>query len=311
MNLRSGDLVEVNTPEQILRTLDADGTLDRLPFMPEMLEFCGRRFRVSKRVVKTCSYTGSGTNMRAFRTGDIVTLDGLRCSGADHDDCPKGCMIFWREAWLRKVDDSAVPSRTPENAISRARARLKTRAGPAAYFCQASELLKATRPLSRWERFGKSISEVQAGNCTFPQMVQRIGTWLFWKARRIFFGAYAKGPNRSTPVASLNLQPGELIEVKPMSEIVQTLNQTGHNRGLSFSPDMRLLCGKPLKVEKRLNKIIVDGTGEVRQMPNTVFIEGSLCGCAHVAFGRCPRSEYVYWREIWLRRRSPETPERC
>ena len=35
-----GDLVEVRAPEEILRTLDADGTLDHLPFMPEMVEFC-------------------------------------------------------------------------------------------------------------------------------------------------------------------------------------------------------------------------------------------------------------------------------
>jgi len=73
---------------------------------------------------------------------------------------------------------------------------------------------------------------------------------------------------------------------------------------LWFSPDMRLLCGRRRKVEKKIDKIIVDGTGEMRQLRNTVFLEGSYCGCPHVAFGGCPRSEYVYWREIWLRRPS-------
>jgi hypothetical protein len=33
-----------------------------------------------------------------------------------------------------------------------------------------------------------------------------------------------------------------------------------------------------------------------------VYLEGSMCGCAHVAFGGCPRGEFSYWREIWLRR---------
>ena len=51
--LRAGDLVEVRTAGEILGTLDADGTLDALPFMPEMLEFCGRRFRVFRKVEKT------------------------------------------------------------------------------------------------------------------------------------------------------------------------------------------------------------------------------------------------------------------
>ena len=43
LRLRPGDLIEVRAPEEILQTLDAEGTLDQLPFMPEMLGFCGRR----------------------------------------------------------------------------------------------------------------------------------------------------------------------------------------------------------------------------------------------------------------------------
>ena len=302
VRLRPGDLVEIKTPGEILQTLDAEGTLDQLPFMLEMVELCGKRFRVAKRVVKTCSYTGSGTNMRAFRTDDIVTLDGLRCSGIEHDACPKACMIFWREAWLRKVDEDTVRLSVDSNCSSQLRARLRALASPKTYFCQASELLKATRPLSRWERFGKCISEIRAGNCTVLEMVQRIGIWLFWRIRRAVLGEYARGHNHSTPMAGLNLRPGELIEVKPMRNLLETLNETGHNRGLYFSPDMRLLCEKQQRVARRLDKIIVDGTGEMRQMRNTVYLEDSLCGCAHVAFGGCSRNEFVYWREIWLRR---------
>ena len=95
---------------------------------------------------------------------------------------------------------------------------------------------------------------------------------------------------------------GEWVEVKPMISITETLNETAHNRGLWFSPDMRQLCGSKQKVEKKIERIIVDGTGEMRQLRNTVFLEGSYCGCSYVAFGGCPRCEYVYWREIWLRR---------
>src|SRR3977135_4355700 len=107
--LLPGDLVEVRSPNEILHSLDVEGTLDHLPFMPEMIEFCGKRFKVSKRVVKICT-SGSGSTMRRFRADDVVFLEGLRCSGADHDDCPKACMIFWRDAWLRKVEDGQVQS---------------------------------------------------------------------------------------------------------------------------------------------------------------------------------------------------------
>jgi hypothetical protein len=299
--LRPGDLVEVKAPDEILQTLDAEGTLDHLPFMPEMVEFCGRRFRVSRRVVKTC-FSGTISTMRGFRRNDVVTLDGLRCSGAAHDGCQKACMIFWRDAWLRKVQDASVQSKVDSGGVERLRTRLKTMTGPTTYFCQASELLKATKTLSRWERFGKCFSEVRAGNCSALQMVERLGIWLVWRIRRKVLGQYARGSNKSTPVESLNLQPGESIEVKSMRSIKETLNENGRNRGLYFSPDMRLLCGGRHRVKGRIDKIVVDGTGEMRQLRNTVYLEGSLCGCASTAFGGCSRSEFVYWREIWLRR---------
>jgi hypothetical protein len=299
--LYPGDLVEIKTPDEILQTLDADGALDSLPFMPEMLEHCGKRFQVFRRVVKTCT-SGTSSTMRAFRGDDVVLLEGLRCSGAAHDGCQKACVIFWREAWLRKVADAAVP--TPMNLADadRLRARLKTSSGPNSYFCQASELSRAAPELSRWERFGKCFSEIRDGNCTGLQMAQRIGVWLYWRVRRAFFGAYARGNKIATPVEGLNLQPGELVEVKSIESITQTLSKTAHNRGLWFSPEMRLICGDQKRVERRIEKLIVDDTGEMRKLSNTVYLEGSMCGCAYVAFGGCSRCEFNYWREIWLRR---------
>src|ERR1041384_6794496 len=56
--LMPGDVVEVRSAGEILSTLDADGTLDKLPFMPEMLAFCGRQFRVTAQAFKTCGDDG-------------------------------------------------------------------------------------------------------------------------------------------------------------------------------------------------------------------------------------------------------------
>lgn len=305
LSLRPGDCVEIKSAREILQTLDDHGTLDRLPFMPEMVDFCGKRFRVSKRVVKTCYYnTRSG--MRKFPAEDVVLLDGLRCSGEAHDGCQKACTIFWREAWLRKVEgpDAIPPNVDPEDS-GHLWARLETSTGPKTYFCQASEILNATVELSRWERFGKCFSDIRAGNCGVLEMAGRIGIWLFWKTHKLFFGAYARGNQKSTPAESLNLQPGEWIEVKPVADIAETLNEKGYNRGLSFTPAMGRSCGERYRVERKLEKIIVDGTGEMRELHNTAFLEGSMCGCACVAFGGCPRGEFAYWREIWLRRVSP------
>jgi hypothetical protein len=299
--LRPGDLVEVKAPEEILQTLNAEGTLDHLPFMPEMIEFCGRKFRVSMQALTVC-FSGPGTR-RAFKTDDVVTLDNIRCSGAAHDGCQKACAILWREAWLRRVENPAVQIKLDLAGSQRLRARLRTIIGKT-YFCQASELAKVTYILSRWERLGKYFNGLRAGNFSAREMARSIMIWLFWKARRGLLGVYPHGRNKSTPVESLNLQPGEWVEVKSIDSIAETLNESGSNRGLSFFGGMHLFCGKRYRVKGRLDRIIVDGTGEMRKLNNTVFLEDSTCKCAYLGFGMggCSRCEFAYWREIWLRR---------
>ena len=299
--LRCGDLVEVRTPDEIGQTLDADGALEHLPFMPEMLEFCGQRFRVSRRALVVCIYA-PGTPL-GFDADDVVTLDGVRCSGVAHDGCQKSCVIFWREAWLRKVEDKAVLPEVDLQSVERLRARLKVSTGPNTYFCQASELRKATHSLSKWERLGRCLSGFRAGNFNAVQTAKSNITWLYWSIRKKFLGVYPRGRSGSA-TESLNLQPGEWVEVKSMPSIIETLNARGMNRGLLFSTDMRLLCGQRRRVKGRLDKIIVDGTGRMRDLRNTVYLEGSTCGCSYMGFGMygCSRCELTYWREIWLRR---------
>jgi len=299
--LRPGDWVQVKGPTEILDTLDGDGAIDHIPFMPEMIAFCGRTFRVSKRVVKSCS-SGSRSSIRGFPTEDVVLLDGLRCSGSDHDGCQKACMIFWREAWLRPVAGTLADATYPADHFDRLRSRLKTKAGPSIYFCQASELLRATYPLSKWGRVTKCFADVRSGNCGVVTMVRHIAIWTFWRSWRALLGEYARGTKATTPSEGLGLRTGELVEVKGMSLIRESLNDKAYNRGLYFSPDMRLHCGKTEQVERKLEKIIVDGSGEMRLLRNTVYLKGSMCGCAHVAFGACSRGEFTYWREIWLKR---------
>ena len=302
---RPGDLVEVRTPDEILHTLDAAGTVDQLPFMREMVEYCGQRFRVSRTVVKVCaSGMKGGSVLRGFRARDVVLLDGLRCSGADHDGCQKSCTIFWREAWLRKADAATPQADINPADLDRLRAQLRTKVSPTIYFCQASELLRATKSLTHWERYTKWVAEIRDDNCSPLEMCRRFSIFLYWKVRRKLLGHYARTDQKSTPTETLRLQAGELVQVKPMDGIQPTLDDQASNRGLWFSPNMRLLCGKPQRVARRIEKLIVDGTGEMRQLRNTVFLEGSFCGCSHIAFGGCSRCEYVYWREIWLNRDS-------
>ena len=99
--LRAGDAVEVRSEEEILSLLDAEGRLDALPFMPEMLRFCGKRFRVSSRAHKACD-TIAWRTLR--RMEDAVHLEELRCDGSAHGGCQAGCLLYWKEAWLKPVE---------------------------------------------------------------------------------------------------------------------------------------------------------------------------------------------------------------
>jgi len=163
--LRPGDLVEVLTAKEILSNLDNNGSLDGLPFMPEMVEFCGKRYRVFQRVVQA-TIDDEAQTLREFRNNDVVVLEGLRCSGLDHDGCQRGCMIFWKEAWLSKFEDGEVlPGPIPSD-VEELRGKIKTKVESGYYFCQSTKFYKATNPLPRWRRLGKCFSSLQAGNCS-------------------------------------------------------------------------------------------------------------------------------------------------
>src|SRR5260370_27182450 len=105
LNLQAGELVEVRSVDEILATLDENGRLSAMPFMPEMLQYCGKQFRVFKVAHKTCDNI-QPWNMRTVK--DAVHLTGVRCDGQAHGRCDAGCLIFWNEAWLKRVDPAFV-----------------------------------------------------------------------------------------------------------------------------------------------------------------------------------------------------------
>src|SRR3569623_178652 len=99
--MQAGAYVEVRSAAEILATLDGDGAVNGVPFMPEMVAFVGRRMRSQRRADKTCV---EGHGMRAL--GGAVLLQEARCDGGAHDGCQRGCMMFWSVAWLRPRSQS-------------------------------------------------------------------------------------------------------------------------------------------------------------------------------------------------------------
>jgi hypothetical protein len=304
--LRPGDLIEVKQAAEILVGLDEDGVLDGLPFMPEMLEFCGNAYRVKTRVVQVTidgadipSYNES--YVREFKNNDVVILEGLRCSGLNHGKCQRGCLIYWKESWLRKIEVPETVQSTFPFAAPAGSPELRTMRESDTYFCQSSEFRTATKQVSRIRRFGKCITSVRYGNVTSWQMMKGALTWAEKKIKHKM-GLFPHGNRTVTPTQKLGLAPGEIVRVKPFAKILETLDNNGLNRGLHFSGDMVPFCGQRFRVKSRTERLISEGTGRMRKIPNTVILEGVTCDGFYYAFGGCPRKDYQYWREIWLER---------
>ena len=320
--LRPGDIVEVLPAAEILATLDENGALDDMLFMPEMLQYVGRRFAVSRRVEKICD-TIAATGSR--RVHDTVYLEDLRCDGSGHGGCQAGCRIYWKEAWLRRVDGRAAENRPEDDRVGELerRARAGTRTvreldGEAAevWRCQATDALKATEPL-KTSNLRQYWRELRSGNFTLPH-------YLFALVRGFFFEVAGRlhlmkalplsGPGTySKPAQPLDLQPGDLVQVRGKKEIASTLDARGHLRGLSFDREMVPYCGGTYRVQDRVQRLIDDRTGRMIEIPSDCLIlQGVVCS-GERSQGRwfCPREIYPYWREAWLRpvEGAPKTAE--
>ena len=111
--LKAGDWVEVRSKEEILHTLDKDGCLEGMPFMPEMFAFCGKRFQVYKRAHKTCDTVYP---VRGRKVEHAVHLD-TRCNGSAHGGCQATCLLFWKDAWLKPAAENVVSANSETSSL--------------------------------------------------------------------------------------------------------------------------------------------------------------------------------------------------
>ena len=304
--LYKGDAVKVRTLDEIIATLDEEGCLESLPFMPEMRAYCGREFTVACRLEKTC-VEGYG----ARTLPDTVILDGLRCDGSGHDGCQRACAVLWKLAWLEPVarseDDTqvAVKKEKVENPLPY---RVIDETGR--YLCQSTRLYQATSylfPLS----IKRCTVEYTSRNISLNTALHYLWTPLAVKLKSKILGRAAVQPvgsSRQTPTESLDLQAGDWVEVKTAEEIGATLDGAGFNRGLEFTPQMLPFCGGKYRVRGRVERAILETTGRMKTLRNTVILERATCD-GHTILGGCSRDVYHYWREIWLRRTTPPGTE--
>jgi len=249
---------------------------------------------------------------------NAVHLEGARCDGEDHGGCQAGCLIFWKEAWLTRID--LKPGVRPKGLGDESVHGLRTTAdlerttwrtnvdGEIVFSCQATQLKEASSHLPWWD-LRQYYRDVCSGNVRFLDVIRVLLMRLFNIVQGLRHGLpypFTKGSlTGKTPSVSLNLQPNELVQIKTREEIEQTLEEKhNRNRGLLFDQEMVPYCGGRYRVLRHVERIINEKTGKMMRLPNDcVILDGVTCA-AKFSSKRlfCPRQIYSFWREIWLKR---------
>jgi hypothetical protein len=334
MKLRVGDWVEVRSKEEILSTLDKSGCMEGLPFMPQMFEYCGLRFRVYKRAHKTCDTVNKTGGRRLSRA---VHLE-LRCDGEAYGGCQAACLLFWKVSWLRRIGGPTRNAESPDllnqcRACSEADVWAGTQRkdsckdDPIRYVCQATQLPDYTAPLPWWNVW-QYAEDLTSRNVTIAKLIRgavyssfyhiaqaglgcgRPIRWAYDSIQKAIGGvSYPRKPGKiphgeRTPMLTLDLQPGELVRIKPYQEILATLDTLNRNRGLYFDAEDVPYCGGTYRVRSRVDRYIDERTGLLKRPKYpAVILDGVWCqGRYSPCRMMCPRSIYTWWREIWLER---------
>jgi hypothetical protein len=338
---RAGRWVEIKSREEILATLDEHGEIDGLPFMPEMLKFCGKRIQVFASAHKTCdtvNHTG-GRRMRG-----AVHLDELRCDGAAHGGCQAQCLFFWKDEWLRPAPEGAPAAAPPASAptddagLGKFASTVREGESVPTYRCQATRLYAATTPLTPWNP-RQYIADVRSGNVPARDAVKFLFLAALFNLRKLGVGyqlavrlhewahrkligrpaPYGRGrvpKGTQTPLITADLRVGDVVEVKPHEEILDTLNARNHNRGMSFDKEMVRYCGQRFRVGDRVTHIINEQTGKMMEFSRPSYIlTGTYCTSQYSERRMlCPRRIVPYWREAWLTKvgsaEQPAQPDR-
>jgi hypothetical protein len=329
-NLRVGDWVEVLSKEEILSTLDKNGRMEGLPFMPQMFQYCGQRFQVYKSAHKTCDFVYT----RSSRWLPHGIHLNLRCNGEPYGGCQHDCLIYWKDAWLKKVNDDNndtdfIPITIRNNNCTEMDVINGTHAindkNETIYTCQGTEIPDFTKPLPWWN-YRQYLEDYTSGNVGIDRLVNgfiygifsslsnagiKLGQPLRWlyDAFSFIWGSCPKKPGKipigqPTPTCELNLQPGELVKVKSHDEILTTLNKEGKNRGLLFDAEMVPYCGKVFRVKSRVTTFLDEKSRKLVIVKNPcIVLEDVICQSRYSRCKMlCPRSIYSWWREIWLER---------
>jgi hypothetical protein len=236
---------------------------------------------------------------------------GGRTRDGSHGGCRAACQVLWNEQWLRRI---GARDPTPANQSPSMR-DLEARVLPVAfvpgaptaagrYMCQITELRHLSTPV-RTHDWRLDVRPLLNGNVPAAGWVMAMLTRLFnavqqWRHGTTYPVTTQQLPQGPTPVVRLDLLPGEMVRVRSKPEICRTLYQN-ENRGMWFGRETLRFCNQPFVVRNRVERIINERTGEMMTLGTPcVTLESACASGEFLRFN--PQNEYVFWREIWLKR---------
>jgi len=294
--LKENAWVRVKELPEIERTLDSNGRKDGLPFMPEMVEFCGKTLRIRRLADRVC--------LGGFRKHEgIGHLENARCTGAAHGGCQAACLLFWDESWLEPALGAGL--QCSGTAFSGSTTSVDLRpcfdATTQRYSCQLTEVPKLGTPIpvpGMWEYLCNYASG-QLSHSKFKFLVK-------WFSDRVLMAILRRLrwiPSRvDSTTREFNI--GDLVRVRSRAEILRTLDRSAAHKGLKVTADMLRYCGKTVRITSRVNRIVDEYSGQLKILKNDCYIlDGVTCAGGGLL---CSREELYYWRGIWLEKIAAE-----
>ncbi|MDB2686039.1 hypothetical protein N9Y42_02405 [Mariniblastus sp.] len=296
---RVGDRVQVAHAEHILSTLDSNCRFEGLPFMPQMVSFCGQELTVTRWVNNVCYPVQGGADFGNLTNSVLLNVD--RCDGSSFGGCQMACPLIWKTEWLTSntsqnetTDGLNAPEAVKQlNDFAAANAM-----NSGLVTCQATQLHQITHRRNRLN-VEQYVDEVNLNRVSATALATSFCGGMLGRvtgSKRPIVGTLKR-----TPISDLQLVPGDAVTVKSQSDIIKTLDTNGKNRGLWFDPVMLRYCRQKLKVTERITTLVDETSGQIRQLKvPSVVLEDLQCDPTARRF--CSRLLHLFWREAWLER---------
>lgn len=109
--------------------------------------------------------------------------------------------------------------------------------------------------------------------------------------------------NKGVPSETGSLQEGDLVRVRPIREIVGTLNFRQKLGGCFFLEDMENFCGGEYVVEKKVGHFFDELAYRYYKTSDVVLLRNVCCtGNLPLVKYTCNRSCLYFWKEAWLQK---------